>query len=399
MIKIVLGAQWGDEGKGKFTDYFSQDADLCIRFQGGNNAGHTIQIEDKKFKLRMVPSGIICGTTCIIGAGTAVNLDQLEDEANMLKDQGIKVDESNLLIDERATLIIPFIYPKVDEIRERLTSNPIGTTKNGIGIAYEDRAARISLRAGDILNINFPLIKNLCKKYASLVCDAFYDKHHLENEIIKWCLDKQKVWQNHIKNCTGIIYHAFKEDKNVIIEGAQGAMLDNSLGTYPYVTSSCTTLGGVIQGIGSCLPKDIEIVGVVKAYTTRVGNGPFDSEIPEDNEISKILVDKGNEFGTVTGRKRRCGWLDLDQIIYTNMLNGYTCLALTKADVMCGLKKVIVKYNNKEIELEGWERLIEIDDSLNNNFNRYVNMIEDLTGINVKYISYSPSREDIIVVE
>jgi adenylosuccinate synthase len=399
MSKIILGTQWGDEGKGKFTDYFSQDADLCIRFQGGNNAGHTIKIDNRKFKLRMIPSGIITGTKCIVGAGTAVNLDQLEDEANMLRDQGIIVDETNLLIDERATLVIPFIYPKVDEIRERLTSSPIGTTKNGIGIAYEDRAARISLRAGDILNINFPLIKKLCIKYNSLVCDAFYDKRDLENEIIKWCLDKQKTWQNHIKNCTGIIYHAFKENKNVIIEGAQGAMLDNSLGTYPYVTSSCTTLGGVIQGIGSCIPSDIEVIGITKAYTTRVGNGPFDTELPDDSETSNILVEKGNEFGTVTGRKRRCGWLDLDQLIYTNMLNGYTCLALTKADVMCGLEKVIVKYSNKEIELDGWKCLIEIDGSLNRNFNRYVNMIEDLTGINVKYVSYSPNREDIIVIE
>lgn len=396
MSKIILGAQWGDEGKGKFTDYFSQDADLCVRFQGGNNAGHTIQVENRKFKLRMIPSGIICGTTCIIGAGTAVNLDQLEDEANMLKDQGIKVDDSNLLIDERATLVIPFIYPKVDEIRERLSGNPIGTTKNGIGIAYEDRAARISLRAGDILNINFPLIKKLCKKYSSLVCDAFYDKHHLENEIIKWCLVKQKVWQNHIKNCTGTIYHALKEDKNVIIEGAQGAMLDNSLGTYPYVTSSCTTFGGVIQGIGSCVPKEIEIIGVVKAYTTRVGNGPFDTEIPEDDEVHCMLSERGREFGTVTGRKRRCGWLDLDQLIYTKMINGYTCLALTKADVMCGLEKVMIKYNNKYIEIKGWDKVIDHNCLVDKNLQVYLNAIEDLTGVRVKYLSYSPDRDDTI---
>jgi adenylosuccinate synthase len=400
MIKIVLGAQWGDEGKGKFTDYFSQDADLCIRFQGGNNAGHTIKINDRKFKLRMIPSGIITGTKCIIGAGTAVNLDQLEDEVNNLKDQGIKIDETNLLIDERATLVIPFIYPEVDTIRERLTGNPIGTTKNGIGIAYEDKAARIAIRAADIVNINFPLIKKITTKYAGLLCHAFYDKHDMENTIIKWCIDKQKVWQNHIKNCTGIIYHAIKEDKNVIIEGAQGAMLDNTLGTYPYVTSSCTTIGGVMQGIGCSIPLDkSEIVGIVKAYCTRVGNGPFDTELPEDDVINNTLVEKGNEFGTVTGRKRRCGWLDLDQLVYTNMINGYTCLALTKADVMCGLEKVVIKYSDKEIKLSGWQNIIDDSGDINNNFSRYIDAIQDLTGIKVKYISYSPDREDIIVIE
>ena len=395
MIRVILGAQWGDEGKGKFTDYFSQNADYCIRFQGGNNAGHTIVIKDKTFKLRMIPSGILTGSKCIIGAGTAVNLDQLEEEVEMLRMAGVAVDESNLFIDSRATLIIPFIYPKVDALREKLTTSPIGTTKNGIGIAYEDKATRIALRAEDILNLNFSNIESITQKYASLTSDGFNSKEDAKNELIQWCQRKKKVWSRYIKNCTCIIYNAFNENKNVIIEGAQGAMLDNTLGTYPYVTSSFTTVGGVMNGIGCALPRDYKTLGVFKAYTTRVGRGPFPSEIAETEAVASIISEKGHEFGTVTGRKRRIGWLDLDVLKETAMFNGYTELAITKADVMSGLNELKLKLDGEYISLKPWEYVVS-EGKLSTEFLQYLDTIEDFLGIKVKYVSYSPERNDII---
>ena len=396
MIKVILGAQWGDEGKGKFTDYLSSDADLCIRFQGGNNAGHTIVIDNKKFKLRMIPSGIITNSKCIIGAGTVINLDQLEEEVETLKNQGIKINNDNLLIDSKATLVIPFIYPKVDSIREAKTNSPIGTTKNGIGIAYEDKAARIALRAEDILNLNLTNIKNISKKYFYAVNNNFYNYKDLESELIKWCLNKQKIWSSYIKDTSPIVYRSFIENKNVIIEGAQGAMLDNTLGTYPYVTSSCTTIGGVSQGIGCALPRDCEVLGIVKAYTTRVGKGPLDTEMLESElEISEYISNRGGEFGTVTGRKRRIGWLDLDVIRKTHIMNGYTSLAITKADVLSGINELKVLVNGKYIEVPCWESVLDNSGNFTKNFYSYAKMIEDHVGVKVKYISYSPERSDI----
>lgn len=396
MIKVILGAQWGDEGKGKFTDYLSSDADLCIRFQGGNNAGHTIVIDNKKFKLRMIPSGIITNSKCIIGSGTVINLDQLEEEVEILKNQGIKINNDNLLIDSKATLVIPFIYPKVDSIREAKTNSPIGTTKNGIGIAYEDKAARIALRAEDILNLNLSNIKNISKKYFYAVNNNFYNYKDLESELIKWCLNKQKIWSSYIKDTSPIVYRSFIENKNVIIEGAQGAMLDNTLGTYPYVTSSCTTIGGVSQGIGCALPRDCEVLGIIKAYTTRVGKGPLDTEMLEsESEISEFISNRGGEFGTVTGRKRRIGWLDLDVIRKTHIMNGYTSLAITKADVLSGINELKVLVNGKYIEVPCWESVLDNSGNFTKNFYSYAKMIEDHVGVKVKYISYSPERSDI----
>lgn len=396
MIKVILGAQWGDEGKGKFTDYLSSDADLCIRFQGGNNAGHTIVIDNKKFKLRMIPSGIITNSKCIIGAGTVINLDQLEEEVETLKNQGIKINSENLFIDSKATLVIPFIYPKIDSIREAKTNSPIGTTKNGIGIAYEDKAARIALRAEDIINLNLSNIKNISKKYFYAVNNNFYDYKDLESSLIKWCLNKQKIWSRYIIDTSEMVYNSFIENKNVIIEGAQGAMLDNTLGTYPYVTSSCTTIGGVSQGIGCALPRDCEVLGIVKAYTTRVGKGPLESEMPEEeNKISEYISDRGGEFGTVTGRKRRIGWLDLDVIKKTHIMNGYTSLAITKADVLSGLSTLKVLVNGKYIEVPCWKSVLDESGNFTESFSSYVKMIEDHVGVKVKYISYSPERSDI----
>lgn len=396
MIKVILGAQWGDEGKGKFTDYLSNDADLCIRFQGGNNAGHTIVIDNKKFKLRMIPSGIITNSKCIIGAGTVINLDQLEEEVETLKNQGIEINNENLLIDSKATLVIPFVYPKIDSIRESKTNSPIGTTKNGIGIAYEDKAARIALRAEDIINLNLSNINNISKKYYYAVNSNFPDYKSLESSLVKWCLNKQKIWSSYISDTSMLVYNSFIENKNVIIEGAQGAMLDNTLGTYPYVTSSCTTIGGVSQGIGCALPRDCEVLGIVKAYTTRVGKGPLDSEMSElESETAEYISDRGGEFGTVTGRKRRIGWLDLDVIKKTHIMNGYTSLAITKADVLSGLDKLKVLLNGKYIEVPCWNSVLDEKGNFTENFSSYVKIIEDYVGVKVKYISYSPERYDI----
>ena len=327
-VTIIIGSSFGDEGKGKITDYLSQASDFCVRFQGGANAGHTIKIQDKTYKLRLTPSGVLQGAVGILGAGTAINLGVLRKEISELG-----LDSNNIIIDKKATLILP-CYIKEDEKKETLRKEwgetPIGTTKNGIGIAYQHKALRIAFRAEDILNPDV-WVKKARVIVESLSPASKEEKTRKVEEIVTYLSVESWFWKGFIYDCGEILQEAFWEENKVVIEGAQGTLLDITHGTYPFVTSSTTISGGVSAGIGSAIPRNSEIIGVTKAYCTRVGAGEFISEADEEN--SNLLRTIGEEYGVVTGRNRRCGWLNLDELRYAHRLNGFTQLALTKVDV------------------------------------------------------------------
>ena len=330
----IIGAQWGDEGKGKITDYLDEKADLIVRFQGGNNAGHTIIVDDKVFKLHGLPSGVVRpGKLAVIGNGVVVNLEELGDEINQVLENGGSID--GLRISDRAHLIMNY-HKKLDGAEEKYRGkNVVGTTKKGIGPAYQDKIARIGFRAGDLLEedllkdkISFviPYKKDLLNMMEAEPCSC-------TNESL---LEKMLGWKERIGDCicdtSVLINDALDDGKNVIFEGAQGAMLDIDHGTYPYVTSSATCGGGVCTGSGIAPNRLDKVIGVVKAYTTRVGEGPFVSELSGEEELA--LQKKGGEFGVTTGRGRRCGWLDLVVLEHAKRMCGFTSLCITKIDVL-----------------------------------------------------------------
>ena len=330
----IIGAQWGDEGKGKITDYLDEKADLIVRFQGGNNAGHTIIVDDKVFKLHGLPSGVVRpGKLAVIGNGVVVNLEELGDEIEQVLANGGSID--GLRISDRAHLIMNY-HKKLDGAEEKYRGkNVVGTTKKGIGPAYQDKIARIGFRAGDLLE------EDLLKDKISFVIP--YKKDLLNMMDAEPCsctneslLEKMLGWKERIGDCicdtSVLINDALDDGKNVIFEGAQGAMLDIDHGTYPYVTSSATCGGGVCTGSGIAPNRLDKVNGVVKAYTTRVGEGPFVSELSGEEELA--LQKKGGEFGVTTGRGRRCGWLDLVVLEHAKRMCGFTSLCITKIDVL-----------------------------------------------------------------
>ncbi len=330
----IIGAQWGDEGKGKITDYLDEKADLIVRFQGGNNAGHTIIVDDKVFKLHGLPSGVVRpGKLAVIGNGVVVNLEELGDEIEQVLANGGSID--GLRISDRAHLIMNY-HKKLDGAEEKYRGkNVVGTTKKGIGPAYQDKIARIGFRAGDLLE------EDLLKDKISFVIP--YKKDLLNMMDAEPCsctneslLEKMLGWKERIGDCicdtSVLINDALDDGKNVSFEGAQGAMLDIDHGTYPYVTSSATCGGGVCTGSGIAPNRLDKVIGVVKAYTTRVGEGPFVSELSGEEELA--LQKKGGEFGVTTGRGRRCGWLDLVVLEHAKRMCGFTSLCITKIDVL-----------------------------------------------------------------
>ena len=330
----IIGAQWGDEGKGKITDYLDEKADLIVRFQGGNNAGHTIIVDDKVFKLHGLPSGVVRpGKLAVIGNGVVVNLEELGDEIEQVLANGGSID--GLRISDRAHLIMNY-HKKLDGAEEKYRGkNVVGTTKKGIGPAYQDKIARIGFRAGDLLE------EDLLKDKISFIRP--YKKDLLDMMDAEPCtctddslLEKMLGWKERIGDCicdtSVLINDALGDGKNVIFEGAQGAMLDIDHGTYPYVTSSATCGGGECTGSGIAPNRLDKVIGVVKAYTTRVGEGPFVSELSGEEELA--LQKKGGEFGVTTGRGRRCGWLDLVVLEHAKRMCGFTSLCITKIDVL-----------------------------------------------------------------
>ena len=419
---VVLGAQWGDEGKGKVTDFFASTADYVVRFQGGNNAGHTIVVGQDKIALSLTPSGVLYPScTPVIGSGCVVDLGFLKQELEMLNKKNINTEK--LVISPNAHLVMPY-HKLLDElIEESLGENKIGTTKKGIGPCYADKIQRKGIRVQDLLdkNIFAQKVKNNIEE-TNLTLTKIYNQAPLvADEIIKEFNDYIEMVSNHVADTSLLIANAIKDNKTILFEGAQGTLLDIDHGTYPFVTSSNTSSGNAATGSGIG-PKNLDkIVGVTKAYISRVGSGPFLTE--QENEIGDYLIEKGAEFGVVTGRRRRCGWLDLISLKYSVRINSLTELFITKLDVLSGLEelKLCVGYESEngvttdypydqnilntaepvyEI-LDGWtEDITSVKkfDDLPENAKKYINAIEDFIEVPITFISVGPERNQNIVI-
>eukprot|EP01098_Paradermamoeba_levis_P011140 TRINITY_DN4739_c0_g1_i1.p1 TRINITY_DN4739_c0_g1~~TRINITY_DN4739_c0_g1_i1.p1 ORF type:complete len:428 (+),score=165.64 TRINITY_DN4739_c0_g1_i1:58-1341(+) len=417
-VLAVIGAQWGDEGKGKLVDILSFQYDLCCRYNGGSNAGHTIKAEGKKFAFHLVPSGILNRKAiCVIGNGCVVHLPTLLKELEALKAGNVEYS-GRLKISNRAHLVFDF-HQAIDGINEdELGNQKIGTTKKGIGPTYAEKMNRTGVRVGDLLYPDYPAkiqaaFKNHKKRFPSLQFDIDAEIKKYENlaEFLKT--------HDMIDDTLVTVNEAIAQNKRLLLEGANAIMLDIDFGTYPFVTSSSPGLGGAVTGLGIPPSKINSAVGIVKAYTTRVGEGPFPTELLD--EVGQKLREIGGEFGTTTGRPRRCGWLDLVVVKYTHLLNNYNYLNLTKLDVLTGFKKlkigVAYKHNGKVlpsmpadlpvlaavtvdyIELDGWDEDISKAkkfEDLPANCQKYVKTIEQLLNVPVKWIGVGPQREEMI---
>ena len=419
---VVLGAQWGDEGKGKVTDFFASTADYVVRFQGGNNAGHTIVVGEDKLALSLTPSGVLYPEcTPVIGSGCVIDLGFLKQELEMLKEKNINTEK--LVISPNAHVVMPY-HKLLDElIEESLGENKIGTTKKGIGPCYADKIQRKGIRVQDLLNKdNFSekVIRNIDE--VNLALTKIHNQPSLNaDEIIDEFDTYVDIVSNHIADTSLLIANAIKNNKSILFEGAQGTLLDIDHGTYPFVTSSNTSSGNAAIGSGVG-PKNLDrIVGVTKAYISRVGSGPFLTE--QENEIGDYLVEKGAEFGVVTGRRRRCGWLDLISLKYSVRVNSLTELFITKLDVLTGLGelKLCVGYKNgNEVltdypydqnilntaepvyeTLKGWKddiSSIKNFEDLPKNAQTYIKAIEDFIEVPITFISVGPERTENIII-
>ena len=418
---VLLGAQWGDEGKGKITDYLAERADYVVRYQGGNNAGHTVVVNGEEFKLRLIPSGIISGhATCVIANGVVVDLKVLIKEMEYLKAKG--VDVSRLLISDRCHLIMPY-HIKQDECEELAKgANKIGTTKNGIGPCYMDKCARIGLRMGDIVDPEYFLerLKNAVAIKNDLLGKLYGVEPFDAEEIAKEYLALAEQIKGQITDTSFLLDEALKNGKKVCFEGAQGTLLDIDHGTYPFVTSSNPNAGAACVGAGVGPQHINSVLGIIKSYTTRVGAGPFPTE--QDNEVGVELQTRGHEFGTVTGRTRRCGWLDLALVNYSIRVNGITELALMKLDILDTLPEIQIctgyRLRGDEIKyfpgrlddlelvepiyetVPGWEcdtTSCTSYDELPEAAKAFVARVETLTGVPVKIVAVGPGREQTII--
>ncbi len=421
---VLIGAQWGDEGKGKVVDLLSENADVVVRFQGGNNAGHTLVIKDKKIILHIIPSGALReNKICIIGNGVVIDPKVFFDELNQLKNNHLLPESTNIFISSSAHIIMPY-HKIIDSIRETLTPTKIGTTGRGIGPAYEDKVARVGIRVGDLL---FPDILKDRLKYILEEKNLYITKvlkgDPLDfNEVYEDAVSFGEKMRPYVCDTVELIHRLIKERKNILFEGAQGTMLDIDHGTYPFVTSSNTVAGNAAIGSGVSLSAITKVVGVVKAYTTRVGNGPFPTE--EASEIGDYLRNKGGEYGATTGRPRRCGWIDLVAIRRAIMLNGIDRLVITKLDVLNELETIKVcvayKYDNKETdimpyglnqlercspiyrEFRGWKKNIsDIRDGLDLPVEAkdYLKFIEDYLETKISIVSVGAERDANIIFE
>lgn len=338
---VVIGAQWGDEGKGKITDLLSKSADVVVRYQGGVNAGHTVVVNDQTFKLHLIPSGILYPSTeCIIGSGTVIDPKVLIAELDQIEALGIST--RNLLISETAHITMPY-HRLIDQAsEERRGNHRIGTTKRGIGPTYADKSERIGIRVVDLMDPE-GLRKQLrwTVEYKNVILNKLYDLPSLDpDEVIEEYSEYADRLRPHVVDSSVRIYEAVRQRRNILFEGAQGTLLDLDHGTYPYVTSSNPVAGGACVGAGIGPTIIDRVIGVAKAYTTRVGEGPFPTEL--EGEIGQLLCDRGAEFGTTTGRKRRCGWFDAVIGRYAVRINGLDCLAITKLDVLDELDEIQV---------------------------------------------------------
>ena len=418
----IVGSQWGDEGKGKVIDYLATQADVVVRGQGGNNAGHTLVVEGKKFALRLIPSGVLDSKTVnVIGNGIVFDPKGFLEEIETLNKEGI--DTSNIKVSDRAHVVFPY-HKELDALAEEARgANKIGTTKKGIGPCYMDKTERSGIRICDLMD------KDIFAQKLKLQIDAknklvqgvygkeaMFDFETIYNEYLGYA----EIIREHVADTSVIVYDAIKAGKKVLFEGAQGTLLDLDLGTYPYVTSSHPTSGGfaIGAGVGPNMIKDV--VGIVKAYTTRVGEGPFVTEL--DNEVGERIRTQGREFGTVTGRARRCGWFDAVIVKYAARVNGITSISFMLLDVLSGFDKINIctgyKMGDKIITdfpasledlakcepvyevLDGWNddlTKVEKYEDLPENAKKYIARIEELVGVSIDMVSVGPNRAQTII--
>jgi adenylosuccinate synthase len=419
---IVIGAQWGDEGKGKVIDILAKKADYIVRFQGGNNAGHTVVVKDKKFILHLIPSGILHkGKICIIGNGVVIDPKALLDEINKLKKEGIAVSKKNLIIDEKAHVIFPY-HKILDSLKEENKGETkIGTTKRGIGPCYTDKSARCGIRICDLIEPEIFKVKlqaNLKEKNK-----VFKKTYNFNGFSFQKILEEYSKYAKQIKplvgNCSVILNKAVADKKSILLEGAQGTLLDVDFGTYPFVTSSNASVGGAFTGTGLGPTHIDRVIGVIKAYTTRVGEGPLPTMFP-DVTLEKVRS-KGEEFGATTGRPRRCGWFDAVVGRHAVLVNGLNDIIITKLDVLDELNEIkictgykykgrIYKHMPANVEIlekckpvyeihKGW--LKDITNSktysdLPKEARSYLNRISELLGANIYMVSIGSKRSQIL---
>ena len=420
---VIVGTQWGDEGKGKIVDLLAENADLVVRFQGGNNAGHTMVVKGEKFISHLVPSGILQGKTCILGNGMVVDPEVLIEELDYLKKHGIDTGPEKIKISDKAHLIMPY-HKAVDNAREQFKGDKkIGTTGRGIGPSYEDKATRRGIRFVDLIDP-----ETFQEKVETILDEKnFYLENYLSADTLDSgaIIDQYRAYaqrlEPYVANVSIIINQIIKANKQILFEGAQGTHLDIDHGTYPFVTSSSTLAGNACCGAGVG-PKDItDVIGIVKAYTTRVGQGPFPAELFDD--IGNRIQEKGAEFGATTGRRRRCGWLDTVIVRNAARLNGLSGLCITKLDVLGDLEELKIctayDYNGEIIHdfpaslkvlgdckpiyetLPGWSgdiSQIKKEADLPQNAKNYLKRIEELTETPIDFISIGPDRAETIVL-
>lgn len=417
--QVVVGTQWGDEGKGKIVDVLAEQADYIVRFQGGDNAGHTVVVNGKKHILHLLPSGVLHeDSLCIIGPGVVCNPFVLIQEMKQLQESGLSTD--HIIISDRAQILMPY-HRYQDELEEAAAAHKIGTTKRGIGPCYEDKYARRGIRYHEFLDRERfnDRLREVLEQKNRLFTNVYGGEAMDYEEMVRQFDEIRPVIAPMIRETVHMVNNAIDEDKRVLFEGAQAAMLDINYGTYPYVTSSSPTAAGVTVGAGVGPNKIGRIIGVVKAYSTRVGEGPFVTEL--EDETGDHLRDTGYEFGATTGRPRRCGWLDLLVVKHAAMINGLTDFVLTKIDVLSGLDEIKV-CTGYEIDgklydyvpsdqmdvarakpvyttLPGWKEDItgcRSYDELPENTRKYIEFIEEYTGVPAAMISVGPDRENNI---
>ena len=416
---VVIGSQWGDEGKGKIVDALCSSFDYVVRYQGGANAGHTLKVSGKKIILHLVPSGILHPhVQCIIASGVALDIFGLAEEIQSLKKLGYLKENKQLKISGSSSLLLDY-HKQMDQARESFSgSSKIGTTGRGIGPAYEDRISRKGLIFSDLFSKNNSLKEKLQISFEEkfFVLSKFYGvkTESIDDLFERLKLVRESLYPYFCKNVSSILHRALDSGKKVLFEGAQGALLDIFHGSYPYVTSSSTLAGSALTGSGVGWTQVDSVLGVMKAYTTRVGFGPFPSEC--DGESAKHLEEKGQERGSTTNRRRRCGWLDLAALKYSMKINGVNRLALMKLDVLSGLKtvKICMGYSLGEGELDlscaedfskgravykefsGWEKLGKSLEEFPPQAREYIQFIENQLGLPIDIISLGPSREETI---
>ncbi len=418
---VVVGAQWGDEGKGKITDHMAESADLVVRYQGGNNAGHTIVVGDEKFALTLIPSGVLSpSVTPVIGNGCVIDPAVLLAEMGTLRKRGI--DPSRVRISNNAHLIMPY-HRKLDAVKERfLGRQQIGTTKRGIGPAYTDKYARHGIRVQDLFDEKIFREKlEVALRDTNLMLTKAYNQLPMQmGSIADEYMEMARKIKPHVTDTSLLVWQALRDGENVLFEGAQGTLLDIDHGTYPFVTSSSPTAGGVTSGVGIGPMEIGRVVGVAKAYISRVGSGPFPTEL--NDEVGEKMVEIGGEFGTVTGRRRRCGWLDIVALRYAVRINGISEIAFTKLDVLSHFETLKLatgyKANGEDYsefprqqrvlyecepvyeEHEGWSEditRVRSYDDLPAAAKAYCARVEELAGVPIATVSVGPARDATIV--